>query len=193
MISVREVEYGLYGAYRLAHLDPQGMTYFDTSPRGYWRSFFAAVITAPAYAIIVILGTMDAVEAGHELTGGWLHLALLEGVGYVIEWFAFPLIMLHLCDGLGKRREYRGFIVAYNWAAVLQSALFLPVAAAASAGMLPGAIGMVVALATLALILLYQGYIARTALGIGTLPAVGIVAIGLVLAFVVSDVVQALW
>ncbi len=193
MISVREVAYGLYGAYRLAHLDAGGMAYFDTSLRGFWRSFYAALITAPAYAIIVVIITMDAIEAGGELSGGWLHLLLLESIGYVIEWFAFPLIMFHLCEGIGKQREYLGFIVAYNWAAVLQATLFLPVVAANSAGMLPGAIGTVFQFATLALILVYQGYIARTALGIGPLAASGIVAIGLVLAFVISDVVQGLW
>ena len=192
MISAREVAYGIYGAYRLAHLDPGGMTYFDTSVRGFWRSFYAALIAAPAYAIIVMLGTVDAVEAGQDLRGDGLHLLLLESIGYVIEWFAFPLVMFHPCEGIGKQREYMGFIVAFNWAAVLQTALFLPVTAAASAGMLPGFIGPLVGFGTLALILLYQGYIARTALGIGPLAAAGVVAIGLVLAFVVTDVVQGL-
>ena len=42
MITAREVSYGLFGAWRLAHLDRRGMEYFDTSIDGFWRSFWAA-------------------------------------------------------------------------------------------------------------------------------------------------------
>ena len=46
-----EVLGALYGAYRLARIDPAGMTYFNLSFEGFWRSFFAAVLVAPAYAV----------------------------------------------------------------------------------------------------------------------------------------------
>ena len=45
----------IYGAYRLARLDAAGMSYFDTSVAGFWRSFFAAVIIAPFYAMLLAI------------------------------------------------------------------------------------------------------------------------------------------
>ena len=37
----------IYGAWRLALLDPSGLNWFDVSIEGFWRSFFAAAIVAP--------------------------------------------------------------------------------------------------------------------------------------------------
>ena len=52
--STTEIAYAFYGAWRLAHLDASGLKYFDTSLDGFWKSFFAAVLVAPAYALIVV-------------------------------------------------------------------------------------------------------------------------------------------
>ena len=45
----------LYGAYRLARLDAGGMAYFDSSIGGFWRSFFAAVLVVPFYALLLVM------------------------------------------------------------------------------------------------------------------------------------------
>ena len=55
MPSANQVMYALYGAYRLARFDAAGMRYFETSIEGFWRSFFAAVIVAPPYALLLFL------------------------------------------------------------------------------------------------------------------------------------------
>lgn len=192
MISAREVAYGLYGAYRLAHLDPRGMDYFDDTPHGFWRSFYAALIAAPAYAILVVIQIIDAADAGNHIQHGWSHLILVESFAYVIGVFAFPLVMYHFVAALDRGDRYLGFIVAYNWAAVLQIGLFLPVTAAVSAGLVPGAGGSVLQLAAFLLILIYAGYVARTALRIGSLEAAGVVFVDVMLSVGISWVADSL-
>ena len=49
-----EVLHSLYGAYRLAFLDRSGMSHFNLSVDGFWRSFFAAVLVAPGFALLVV-------------------------------------------------------------------------------------------------------------------------------------------
>ena len=56
----QEIVASLYGAWRLMRLDPTGMTYFNLSADGFWRSFFAAVIVAPAYVLFVVVGLATA-------------------------------------------------------------------------------------------------------------------------------------
>lgn len=72
MPKFSEIATALYGAYRLARLDPQGMQYFDLSIGGFWRSFFAAVLMAPFFALLILLQAGEdyfAEAAGAEFAG----------------------------------------------------------------------------------------------------------------------------
>jgi hypothetical protein len=150
-----EVLSALYGAYRLAWFNVSGMTYFDLTVEGFWHSFFAAVLVAPAYAVLV----------GLRLSVAEVNIALVfltETIGYVLAWCAFPAVALVLTRLLGLDRNYVALIVAHNWSAVLQMAAF--VAVVLVGGILPAALGtLLVALTTLA-ILVYQWFVIRTAL-----------------------------
>ena len=55
MPSLAEVARAIYGAWRLMLFDADGMTFFDLSTGGFWRSFFAAVVVAPLYAVLVVI------------------------------------------------------------------------------------------------------------------------------------------
>ena len=152
-----EVLSALYGAYRLAWLDVSGMTYFNLTVEGFWRSFFAAVLVAPAYAILV--GLQLSAEAED------FNIALVfltEGIGYVLAWCAFPLASLVLTRLLGLDRNYVALIVAHNWSAVLQTAAF--VAVVLLGVILPQALGTLLVTLTTGAILVYQWFVIRTAL-----------------------------
>ena len=152
-----EVLSGLFGAYRLAWFDPSGMAHFNLTVEGFWRSFFAAVLVAPAYAILV--GMQLAAETEE------FNLALVflvEAIAYVLAWAAFPLVAVVLTRLLGLDRNYVALIVAVNWTAVLQTGAFLAVVLLAL--ILPQGLGtLVVTLTTLA-ILVYQWFVIRTSL-----------------------------
>jgi hypothetical protein len=152
-----EVLSGLYGAYRLAWFDASGVGHFNLTVEGFWRSFFAAVLVAPAYAILV----------GMQLSGDAdeLNLALVllaEVIGYVLAWCAFPLVAIVLTRLLGLDRNYVALIVAVNWSSVLQTGAFLAVVLLGLI-MPPGLSTLIVTLTTLA-ILIYQWFVIRTSL-----------------------------
>jgi hypothetical protein len=152
-----EVWSALFGAYRLAWFDPAGMAHFNLTFDGFWRSFFAAILVAPAYAVLIGLQVAARSEA--------LDLGLLvvtESVGYVIAWSAFPVAAIPLTRLLGLGRNYVALIVALNWSAVLQTALFVGMVLLGA--FLPGGLGVFLSTLTTGAILVYQWFVIRTAL-----------------------------
>ena len=99
----------------------------------------------------------------------------LEAIAYVIAWVAFPLLMASLARLLDRDDYYIRYIVAYNWAAVLQNLLYIPIAILAAAGVLSIALSNTLGLMALALIVAYTWFITRTALEVAAGMAAGIV------------------
>ena len=183
MISARETAFALSGALRLARMDPGGLGHFDTSIAGFWRSFYAAVVVAPAYVLLI---AFDA--ALRPVGAGPMRWVLVDGIAYVIEWTAYPLAMVTIARWLARSDNYIRYIVAHNWANVLGVALFLPVAALAAIN--PALVG-VLYMATIA-VFIYQWYVARTALVITGGEAVVLVTFNLVLSFLINVVARAM-
>jgi len=82
----------LTGAWRLARLDPQGMRWFDLSERGFWRSFQAAVIAAPAYLLLLLLYQAHAPESTDATSSLTLQMLL-----FAVQWATFPLLLIPIC------------------------------------------------------------------------------------------------
>ncbi|MEM7025215.1 MAG: hypothetical protein AAF637_21900, partial [Pseudomonadota bacterium] len=152
----QEVLRSIYGAYQLARMDRSGMGQFNLSVEGFWGSFFAAVIVAPGYALLVF---QELAAREEEVDPVWAFL--VETVAYGIGWAAFPVIAIFLTQLLGLSRNYAAMIIAANWAAVVQICVFL--AAILLGSLLPALGGLAVFGATIA-ILFYQWFVIRTAL-----------------------------
>ncbi len=176
MITARETTFALYGAYRLARVDPKGLFYFDATIEGFWRSFYAALLVAPAYVILLALDLGD-----RPATAGPVKLVLVEGIAYVISWTAFPLAMVRFARRLDRSHHYIRYIVAQNWANVLEIALFLPVAAIAA-----GSAAVALPLLAWIAVLVYEWYVARTALEITGGQAAAVVALSVILNFIIT-------
>lgn len=187
MITAREVSYGLFGAWRLAHLDRRGMEYFDTSIDGFWRSFWAAALMAPPYALFLVLKF-----SRQEVDLDPLRFILIEAIAYTILWSAFPLAAWYLISALGKSNRYLGYIVAYNWANVVQIAVTLPVFALVAASGLPGGVARTIWFVVIVAALFYQYFVARTALEVDMPVAAGLVFMDFVLSFLREAIVIAL-
>lgn len=177
----------LYGAYRLARLDPTGMDYFRNTPGAFLRSFQAALLIAPFYVFLLALR----LNAG-EVTTPTFRFILIEALAYVIAWAAFPALMEPLANLLDRRDKYIRYIVAYNWGAVLQNMLYLPLAMLSVTGALPpggaGFLGFIVLMAIMG----YTWFIAKTALDIPGNRALGLVAIDFALSLVVNGYAEKL-
>jgi hypothetical protein len=185
----QEVSYALYGAWRLARLDPAGLGFFDRSREGLIRSFRAAIIVYPFFLLLLVLRVED--TAWQQ--AGAARVILIETIGYVISWTAYPLATLQLARFLDRTERWPGFIVVYNWSQILQTVLFLAAAALAASGVLPAGLGRnLLLLATIA-ILLYEWYIARVALDVPGTAATVAVLIDLVIGVLVAHVAEALY
>ncbi|MBI1776806.1 MAG: hypothetical protein HYR63_15785 [Proteobacteria bacterium] len=182
MIASRaEVMAALTGALRLWRSDPSGIEFFDRSQSGFWRSFCAAALAAPAHLMLLLLSSERAELADH-LT----RILVVEAIAYVISWTAYPLIMVFMADWLGRGPRYFDYMVPYNWAGLLQILLFLVVAALRWVGVLPEPIGAVAALVALVAILHFQWYIAKVGLEVSGGTAAGLVLMDLSLGVLVN-------
>lgn len=173
MITAAEIAAGLTGAFRLARRDPAGLNCFDASPHGFWRSFWAAALVAPAFLII------DLLSGGFTAETSLRQLAV-KLIGYVIDWTLFPVVMITIADSLGKWPHYTRYIVAYNWSAVVQMAVLLPAAILAVTA--PSHATMLLAQAVTIVLLVYRAYVAHVALAVGRGTAAGIVFLDVLLA-----------
>ena len=179
MPSLAEVARAIYGAWRLMLFDADGMTFFDLSTDGFWRSFFAAVVVAPAYVLFVAVGLASA-EA-EAVDPAWA--AVVKGGAYLISWVAFPVAAIFVTRLLGVTGRYIPLIVAYNWSNVPPLLILVPVELMAASGA-----GIAGTFGTLALlfILVYEWFIVRVALGVAAFTAVGIIVMDLLLALVIQ-------
>lgn len=185
MISSKETFAGLYGAYRLARLDTGGMTFFDQTLAGFWRSFYAAIIVAPLF--VVLLAVQHA--TGDIPVSPWRFLAV-ESSAYIVGWFAFPLVMVTVADSFNRADRYIGFIVAYNWASVWQNLLYLPFLILAELGIIAISPARLANELILVVVLAYIWFIAKTALQISTWQAILIIALDFSLAIFIGWITQ---
>ncbi len=185
MVPAREVVGSLYGAWRLARFDPGGLGFLNDSATGFWRSFFAAVLVLPLYVLLLVVrhtGAMEHVPA--------FRFYSVEMIAYVIAWVAFPLLMASLVRVLDRERLYVRFIVAYNWAAVLQNGVYLPITILTAAGLLADALANTLGLAALGLIVVYVWFVTRTTLEIPAGKAAGIVGLDFLLSILINSVAE---
>ncbi|HUL07815.1 MAG TPA: hypothetical protein VLV76_15955 [Candidatus Acidoferrum sp.] len=183
MPTIVEFVYVLRGLRRLIQFDVDGLTYFDRSIEGFWRSFRVAFLVAPIYAIIIPLDL-----AAIKPSVGWQHIMMVEILAYIVSWLLYPLAAYEVCRLIGREAEYPGYIVVYNWSQIL-------IVAAELLSWLPTLMGITTADTSASLyrivfflFLIYLWFIARTALRIDAFSAVGMAfmsfALTRVLAFV---------
>jgi hypothetical protein len=183
VLTAREIVRSTYGAWRLAHGDPGGMAYFDATEEGFWRSFRVAILLLPLQVLAVWLQIDFASAEGH-----WMRILAVDLIAYAIGWMAFPLAAHYLAMALDRERDYVGYIVAYNWSAVLQVGLLLPIAVIDALELLPAPTGDVLGYAAAIALLVYAWFIAKTALNTGGLPAAGFVAMDVMISVLIFSI-----
>lgn len=149
---------GVAGALLLGRGRARGLALIDLSPAGAWSSFAAMWLCAPGYVILRALGG----GAG----GDGFRLLAAETIGYVIGWFAFPLLMVGGTEALDRRARFPAFVAAWNWAKVPQMLALVASGLAAATGLLPGVAADLVALGALGYALWLSWFVARETLGI---------------------------
>jgi len=189
LLSLAEIGPAVYGAWRLVLFVPDGMRYFDRSLHGFWRSFRLAIWLAPPSFLADAIALSDMkVTGGWSNIGaaGWLGLGAAEIIGYVIAWTAFPLAAYYLTRLIGRGDHYLGYIVADNWAGVIETPFYLLAIIIAYAGIFPIGWAQLFPVVARLMVLVYEWYIARTALNISGLGAIGMVLVGLFISLMIN-------
>jgi hypothetical protein len=114
MPSVNEIIRSVYGAWRLAHFDQSGMYQFELSVGGFWRSFFAMVLT---FAFLLLQNLVTAPAPPPPNTQPLIEMSLVAGViAFVLDWALYPIVTAVVTRLLGIDANYVPFIIAHNWA-----------------------------------------------------------------------------
>ena len=87
---------------------------------------------------------------------------------------------------MGLTDYYVGYIIAYNWSAVIQIAVILPIVILDYVGLLPTPLNTFLGLMITGALLIYQWFIARTALGAAPMLALTVVMIDLMLGLIIT-------
>jgi hypothetical protein len=181
--AAQEIRTALIGALMLARGDARGLANFDASLGGFWRSYRAAAISYPLYIALTLWRTEDPT----------LRAAIVETIGYIVSWTAFPLVMLTLCRRLDRDDHFFGFMTAYNWCQVPQIVLFSAIAVVEAVGVLGEGPAAAVGLVAAAAVLVYEWFIARVALDVSVPAAMLVVAVDVVLAALLHQIDESLY
>lgn len=171
-----EATAALYGCYRLLIGDRDGLTWLPGDVAGAARSFLAAVIVLPLYAVMLAIQVQDV----------WGELAparfvAVMALAYVIVWSAYPLAMHFLAESLDRSHRYPLFLAAHNWAQVYVDgllALAMLLALVVPGGQLGG---LILVGGGLLLVLAYQSYVITVALAVPLVTGAGLVLIKILL------------
>jgi hypothetical protein len=180
-----EIRHYFEGAWRLAKGDTGGMAHFDFSADGFWRSFWAIVVVAPGYAILVA----DQYIRRGEPVAFWPTFTA-ETLSYLLGWAAFPILAIWLTRMFGVAERYVPLIVALNWSSMVQiAALVVPIALGA---MLSAAMVEFLLMILTGAVLFYHAFIIKTALDCTVGTAVTFLAADLVAVMLVNGLIFSL-
>lgn len=168
--SVGETAAGMRAAIRLARFDPGGAAAFPDDAGAAFRSFWAMAPVFPIYLYF------SAILGAHPEAGG-ARWAITMGLAFIVEWCAFLLAVAQIAEQTGRGSLVLRYVAAHNWSQVAAHLLLLVAfSLEVAAGSAPN--GPILFAATLYLFV-YQGFIAKAALGLSGLGATGIVLLSI--------------
>lgn len=169
--SRQEIAYRIYGAWRLARVDAGGAQYFDAAPDAALRSFFAAVLVAPAFLATLLLLRNDPPPADPLAVG------LVIALCYSLLWTVYPVIVYRICQVIDREQAFFRYLCADNWASVIGFHFQLAVLLLIVGGVVPAAIAPLVELVMRACLLAYSWFIIRSCLDVSGAAAAAFVAL----------------
>lgn len=167
MVSLKEISWSLYGAYRLARNDPGALQYFNLSTAGFFTSFAAIILALPFYAI------ENAIE--YQLIATEtpiIRFLILLSFTFFINWIVFLLVMAVFAKILDFSDKFSIFVIVHNWAQLAIIVVWMPLSVLSS-GLAGGSFYPILSLLFLGAIYVYLWHILRVTLQISGIAALG--------------------
>jgi len=182
--SRQEIFNCIYGSWRLARFDAAGVQFFDDSPAAALRSFFAAVLVAPAFIAMTLL-----TPGQEESVQGAPVVLLVYALNYCLMWVVFPVIAYRICQAIDREKVFFRFLSANNWTSVIAFHLQLAVAVLVVGNIFPDVLAVLLQLAMFVYLVVYQWFIARHCLDVSGPGAIGFVALQFLIALVIEGMI----
>ena len=119
VITLNEIARSLQGAWLLFLDRGNAMRLFDASYGGFWRSFQAIILVAPAYEVTVLADRHALLAGAGSDTFNEVAYVAARWLAFAFDWITLPLLLAALAGFLDIRRGYPAYVVARNWSSVL--------------------------------------------------------------------------
>ncbi len=172
MLSRTEIAHGVSGAWRLMWGDGGGLYMLDRTHEGFWRSFRVMLLVAPlqVFCLLIVYDRTQTIASDSTIM-------LVEALRYIIEWTAFPVILLEIARRVGWSGRYIGAVVALNWASV--PVIIFSTMRLALGEVVPSWLGGALGLVLMGLFIYWLTRILREALALGVGPALALALLNL--------------
>jgi len=193
IVTAEEVNRSFRGTLDLLNSRAEGLKAFDMSERGFWHSFAALWLTLPAYIVSLAferlrLGLLQPDRS--LLDNVWLDLVV--ALGHVAGFLALPVAMIWIARWLRLEKAYVPFVIVTNWISVIGMMVLSVPAMLMLLGWAPPGLASLFSLAFAIIIVRLQWFATKSTLGLSSLPALGIVVLGIVLNAFVSTAMRGL-
>jgi len=193
IVTADEVNRSFKGTIDLLNSRTEGLKSFDMSEFGFWRSFAAIWLTLPAYIVSVAFERLrlGLLQPDHPLLDN-LWLDAVVALGHVMAFVALPVAMIWITRSFRLTGTYVPFVIVTNWITVIgQLALSVPAMLLLLGWATPGLASMF-SFAFVIIILRLQWFATKATLRVPSLPALGIVLLGILLNSLVGNLVRGL-
>ncbi|MBB4284435.1 hypothetical protein [Roseospira goensis] len=184
-LSIADIAAALHGLSRLVRLDREGFDYFDASPTGLLKSFWVAVVLLPLYLLHLALDVL-VLDIGAQVAVP--RYVAVELIAYVIDWVAFPLLMLTLAPAIGIAPTVFRFLVPLNWMQLPIGLIILPLGVIVRLDAVPMDLAGFVGLMVVAASLVITALLARHALEVPWWSAAGVTILSFTISLFVNGI-----
>jgi hypothetical protein len=171
MNTAAAVSSGLQAAWLLARGRAEGLRYVEADMAGAARSFWAVAICLPAFVCLRLLGWIETSTPPHAA-----HVLALDLLSYLIGWCGFAVISHRLVGAMGLAVRWPRCIALWNWCNVIQYLLLVVFSIPGLLGA-PSLLDQSAQLVGVGWALWLEWFAFRLALGVGMLPAIGLVGV----------------
>ncbi len=178
---------GLQAAFLLVRGRAEGLRFVDADTRAVARSFWAIALCLPADLCVQLIGwATEAAPDRPVLPPHGAHALALEMLVFVIPWLAYAVLSHGIARLLGRETLWPRYIASWNWCSVAQ-VLLLVAASLTTLADAPPWLSQTAQLVVFGWSLWLEWFVARVALKVSAVTAIGLVMLDLLIWFIIES------